>query len=177
MAVRSCREWTLPKVISFVTLRAERRSAPWCAAESREVSSRQQGAEWQLAESRVKVRKNIVNSLPSSTKMLVLPLFTGYSEDGRDNFLFHISSIFSSISNEWTSATSRKINGSYSEISGTYSQITKGYWRAIWHWLVTLRAERRSAPCCPTDSREVSSRQQGAEQRLAGKVLESILSE
>ena len=27
-----------------------------------------------------------VKSLPSSTKMLVLPLFTGYSEDGRENF-------------------------------------------------------------------------------------------
>ena len=36
---------------------------------------------------------------------------------------------------------------------------------------VTLRAERRSAPCCAVDSREVSSRQQGAEWRLAGKVL------
>jgi hypothetical protein len=34
-----------------------------------------------------------MKSLPSSTKMLVLPVFTGYSEDGRDNFLFHISSI------------------------------------------------------------------------------------
>ena len=86
--------------VRLVTLRAERRSAPCCTADSREVSSRQQGAEWQLAESRVKVRKNIVNSLPSSTKMLVLPVFTSYSEDGRDNFLFHISSIFSSISNK-----------------------------------------------------------------------------
>ena len=36
---------------------------------------------------------------------------------------------------------------------------------------VTLRAERRSAPCCSTDSREVSSRQPVAEWRLAGKVL------
>ena len=69
-----------------------------------------------------------------------------------------------------TRATSRKINGSYSEISVPYSQITKGYWRAIWHWLVTLRAERRSAPCCPADSREVSGRQSVAEWRLAGKV-------
>ena len=76
-----------------------------------------------------------------------------------------------------TRATSRKINGSYSEISVPYSQITKGYWRAIWHWLVTLRAERRSAPWCAAESREVSSRQQGAEWRLAGKVLESILPE
>ena len=36
---------------------------------------------------------------------------------------------------------------------------------------ITLRAERRSAPCCVADNREVSSRQQGAEWRLAGKVL------
>ena len=102
--------------------------------------------------------------------MLVLPVFIDYSEYGRDSFLFHISSIFSSISNEWTSATSRKISGSYSEISVPYSQITKGYWRTIWHWLVTLRAERRSAPWCVVDSREVSSRQQGAEWLSAGKV-------
>ncbi len=27
-----------------------------------------------------------MKSLPSSTKMLILPLFTGYSEDGRENF-------------------------------------------------------------------------------------------
>ena len=32
--------------------------------------------------------------------------------------------------------------------------------------LITLRAERRSAPCCTADSREVSSRQQGAEWQL-----------
>ena len=31
-----------------------------------------------------------MNSLPSSIKMLVLPVFTGYSEYGRDYFLFHI---------------------------------------------------------------------------------------
>ena len=43
--------------VSLFTLRAERRSAPCCVVDSREVSSRQQGAEWQLAESRVKVRK------------------------------------------------------------------------------------------------------------------------
>ena len=36
--------------------------------------------------------------------------------------------------------------------------------------LVTLRAERRSAPCCPAESREVSSQQQGAEWQLAGKI-------
>ena len=36
---------------------------------------------------------------------------------------------------------------------------------------VTLRAERRSAPCCVVDSREVSSRQPVGEWRLAGKVL------
>ena len=35
---------------------------------------------------------------------------------------------------------------------------------------VTLRAERRSAPCCAVDSREVSSRQPVGEWRLAGKV-------
>ena len=36
--------------------------------------------------------------------------------------------------------------------------------------LVTLLAERRSAPCCVVDSREVSSRQPVGEWRLAGKV-------
>ena len=36
---------------------------------------------------------------------------------------------------------------------------------------ITLRAERCSAPCCAAESREVSSRQQGGEWRLAGKVL------
>ena len=35
---------------------------------------------------------------------------------------------------------------------------------------ITLLAERRSAPCCAVDSREVSSRQQGAEWQSAGKV-------
>ena len=39
---------------------------------------------------------------------------------------------------------------------------------------ITLRAERRSAPCCVADNREVSSRQQGAEWRLAGKVVNTI---
>ena len=37
--------------------------------------------------------------------------------------------------------------------------------------LVTLLAERRSAPWCVADSREVSSRQPVGEWRLAGKVL------
>jgi len=60
------------------------------------VSSQQQGAEWQSAG----IKKKIAKSLPSSTKTLVLPVFTDYSEDGRENFLFHISSIFSNISNE-----------------------------------------------------------------------------
>ena len=36
---------------------------------------------------------------------------------------------------------------------------------------ITLLAERRSAPCCAADSREVSRRQQGAEWRFAGKVV------
>ena len=35
---------------------------------------------------------------------------------------------------------------------------------------ITLLAERRSAPCCVVDSREVSSRQPVGEWRLAGKV-------
>ena len=112
-----------------------------------------------------------MKSLPSSTKNARIACIYRLFGRWKRKFLFHISSIFSSISNEWTSATSRKINGSYSEISVPYSQITKGYWRTIWHRLVTLRAERRSAPWCPVESREVSSRQQGGEWRLAGKVL------
>ena len=39
---------------------------------------------------------------------------------------------------------------------------------------VTLLAERRSAPCCAVDSREVSNRQPVAEWRLAGKVVNTI---
>ena len=42
--------------------------------------------------SRDKIKK-VVKSLPSSTKMLVLFVFIDYSEYGRDNFLFHLSSI------------------------------------------------------------------------------------
>ena len=35
--------------VRLVTLLAERRSAPWCVADSREVSSRQPVGEWRLA--------------------------------------------------------------------------------------------------------------------------------
>ena len=40
---------------------------------------------------------------------------------------------------------------------------------------VTLRAERRSAPCCRPDTSLLSAGDLGAEWRLAGKVVASAL--
>jgi hypothetical protein len=50
---------------------------------------REQGSVKPTAGSRVTVsrdKEKNVKSLPSSTKMLVSPVFTSYSEDGRENF-------------------------------------------------------------------------------------------
>ena len=69
--------------------------------------------------------------------MFVLPVFTDYYMYGRENFLFHISSIFSSNSNEW-STTSFLIKAGYWAIRQGYWKILQEYFKLLQEYCLFL---------------------------------------